>query len=642
MPLGYNGKILHVDLTAGTTSVEEPSWVFYRTYWGGGLLALKYLVSEIPAGCDPLGPENVLILAPSVITGAPYPGLSRFTVAAKSPLTGALGEAQAGGWWGPELKFAGFDAVVIRGRSPKPVYLWIHDGAAEIEDAAGIWRLDTADALAAIRERLGDRRIRVAGIGPAGEAMVPLANVLDEARHAASRAGLGAVMGSKNLKALACHGTAKLAFADPEKLKEMAKSFAERVHSNADTAQLHRYGTSQYYINAHHGGALPTRNWTEAQFPEADKVSHLPIDENLRVGQGACYACSVRCKPILEAKEPYPIDRRYGGPEFESMTAFSSVVGNSDVFAMCKATERCNALGLDTIGTGNVIAWAMECYEKGLLTREDTGGVEYRFGDVRTLLSTVEMIGRREGWGAVLGRGTTYAAKTVGRGTERYDMSVKGQGFAMHEPRSKFGLGYHFALSPIGADHIQAEHDGAFDPGLVGYTHKADKPSVFMEQIHPLGLLEAVPSLSEGPDKVRLFHYLNLHFSFMDSLDICVFTTAPVRITTFNEIPPLVEAITGWNTSLWEIMKAGERRMTLARVFNVKQGFTPKDDVLPERMFEPQPAGPQKGVAIDKVKFYEGIRLFYEMMGWDRETGIPTAGKLEELNLGWARKEIGI
>ncbi len=638
---GYNGKILHVDLTLGKMHVEEPSWVFYRTYWGGGLLALYYLLREVPVGADALGPENVLVLAPSVITGAPYPGLSRFTVAAKSPLTGAFGEAQAGGWWGPELKFAGYDAVVVRGRSPKPVYLWIHNGEAEILEAGDLWGMFTADALDAIRAKHGDRLIRVAGIGPAGERLVRLASVIDDGHHSAARTGMGAVMGSKNLKAIACRGTMKPEYADPERIKEMAKNFARLVSQNADTSQLHRYGTSQYFINANRGGALPTRNWTAAQFEGAEKVSHVPMDEELRVRQGMCYACSVTCKPILESDSPLKIDRRYGGPEFESMTSFSSIEGSDDLHVMAKATEMSNAYGIDSIGVGAAIAWTMECFERGLLTEEDTGGISYRFGDPQVILKTVEMIGKREGWGEVLGNGTTYAARLMGRGTEQLDMSVKGQAFAMHEPRSKFGLGYHFALSPTGADHIQAEHDGAFDPGLVGYTHKADRPSFFMEQTYPLGILEPVRSLSEGADKVRLFCYLNFHFSFMDTLDICVFTTAPVRITTFSDIPQLVEAITGWNTSLWEIMKVGERRMTLARAFNVKHGFSAKDDMLPDRMFEPQTSGPQKGIAIDRAKFSEGLRLYYEMMGWDRETGVPTAGKLEELNLGWVRPEIG-
>ena len=242
-----------------------------------------------------------------------------------------------------------------------------------------------------------------------------------------------------------------------------------------------------------------------------------------------------------------------------------------------------------------------------------------------------------EGFGAMLRLGSANAAKFIGRGTEQYSMSVKGQEFAMHEPRSKMGLAYHFALSPTGADHLQGEHDGCFDPNLVGYTHKADAPSFFMEQTHPLGILEPVPSLSAAQDKARLIFYLQHHFSFLDVLDWCLFTTAPVRITTFDEITQIVAAVTGWNVSFWEIMKAGERGVTMARCFNLKHGMTAADDYLPERMFTPAHTGPQDGSFIPRETFHEGIKLYYEMNGWDRQTGIPTEGKLVEMSLDWMR-----
>ena len=640
MPYGYSGKILHVNLTEGKTWVEEPSRTWYRTYMGGRNVALYYLLKGVPAGADPLGPENVLIFAPSVITGAPVSGLSRFTVAAKSPLTNAFGEAQSGGWWGPELKFAGYDAVIVYGKAPKPVYLWIHDGQVEIRDASRLWGTLTGETLVSIREEHDDSRIRVIGIGPAGENLVRFACVVDQARHSAGRCGLGAVMGSKNLKAVACRGTRRLEMADSDYIKSFARSFAERVSQNADTNQLHQYGTSNYYANANAGGALPTRNWNQAMFEGADKCDYQVSAPELTVDHDACYACAVRCKQVVKSESPYPIDPTYGGPEFETMTSFSAICGCDNVYAMCKAHEMCNANGLDTISTGATIAWAMECFEKGLITADDTGGFTTKFGDHEGMLKLIDMIVRREGFGDLLANGSAHAAKAIGRGTEALSMSVKGQEFAMHEPRSKMGLGYHFALSPTGADHIQAEHDGAFDPNLTGYTHEADAPSFFMEQTYPLGILEPVPSLSAAEDKARLFFYLQHHFSFMDVLDICVFTTAPVRITTFDEITKIVQAITGWNISFWEIMKAGERGVTLARCFNIKHGLTAKDDYLPERMFTPARKGPQDGSLIPKDVFYNGVRLYYEMNGWDSTTGIPTDGKLVELGLGWLCDEM--
>jgi len=640
MPYGYNGKILHVDLTEGKTWVEEPGRIWYRTYMGGRNIALYYLTKLIPAGADPLEPDNVMVFASSVITGAPASGLSRFTVAAKSPLTNAFGEAQCGGWWGPELKFAGYDAIVVYGKSPKPVYLWIHDGQVELRDADHLWGTLTGDTLKAIRAEHNDSKIRVIGIGPAGERLVRFACVVDQARHAAGRCGMGAVMGSKNLKAIACRGAKRLEMADPEYIKAFAKSFAQRVPLNADANQLHQFGTSNYYANANTGGALPTRNWNQAVFEGASRCDHQVIAQELTIDHDACYACAVRCKQVCKSDSPYPIDPTYGGPEFETMTSFSAICGCDNVYAMCKAHELCNANGLDSISTGATIAWAMECFDKGLLTAADTGGFVTHFGDHEGMLKMIDMIVKREGFGDLLANGSARAARAIGRGSEALSMSVKGQEFAMHEPRSKMGLGYHFALSPTGADHIQAEHDGAFDPNLTGYTHKADAPSFFMEQTYPLGILEPVPSLSADEDKVRLFFYLQHHFSFMDVLDICVFTTAPVRITTFDEITRIVQAVTGWNVSFWEIMKAGERGVTMARCFNIKHGLTAKDDCLPERIFTPAHGGPQDGSLIPKETFYNGLRLYYEMNGWDRTTGIPTDGKLVELDVAWLRDEI--
>ena len=633
MPYGYNGKILHVNLSNGEMRVEEPSVSWYRTYLGGRNVALYYALREIPADADPLGPENVMILAPSVITGASVPGLSRFNVAAKSPLTNAYGEAQAGGWWGPELKWSGYDAVVIYGKSSHPVYLWIHDGDAEIRAASHLWGTLTAECTVKIREDHGDSRIRVAAIGPAGENLVRFACVVDQGRHAAGRCGLGAVMGSKNLKAVACRGTQHQDVADPEYLKAFAKRFADQVPQNADTNQLHKFGTSNYFTNANAGGALPTRNWTQAVFEGAGNCDHRMIDEKMETDHDRCFACTVRCKRVVQAEEPYKIDPAYGGPEFETMTAFSAIVGCNDVYAMCKAHELCNANGLDTISTGATIAWAMECFERGLLTAADSGGFTTKFGDHEGMLKMVEMIAKREGFGDLLAEGSARAAQKIGRGTAQYSMSVKGQEFAMHEPRSKMGLAYHFALSPTGADHLQGEHDGAFDPDLTGYTHEADASSVFMQQIFPLGVLEPVPSLSAAADKVRLFFYLQHHFGFLDVLCICLFTTAPVRITTFDEITKIVQSVTGWNISFWEIMKAGERGVTMARCFNIKHGLTAKDDYLPDRLFQPVQGGPQEGSAIPRDDFDRGKKLYYEMNGWDGETGIPTKGKLIELNL---------
>lgn len=636
MPFGYNGRIAHVNLTDRTYRVEEPRESFYRTYLGGRGVAVHYLLREVPATADALSPENVLVIAPSVVTGGPVPGTSRFTVAAKGPLTGGYAEAEAGGYFGPELKAAGFDALVIYGRSEKPVYLFVQGGEIAFEDALDIWGTSTVEAQEGIRRVKGDPLIRVLDIGQAGENLVRYACVVTDGKHVAGRSGLGAVMGSKQLKAVAVRGRRRPEQAAPEALRAIAQDFARHFHENADDEQLNRYGTSQYFLNINKAGLCTTRNWQGGELPGAEKVAHEALHEELVVGSDSCYACSVRCKRVVQAKEPYDVDPSYGGPEFECMTSFSAILGCTDLHVMVKANELSNRYGLDSIATGASIAFAMECFERGILTPEDTGGIDLRFGNAEAVLPMVELIASRKGLGKLLGEGVARAAKSLGRGAERYAMHVKGQEFPMHDPRGKYGVGLAYAVSPTGADHLQHEHDGAFDPQLSGYSHQADVPSFFSQQSMALGVYEPVPSLSIGSPKVRLFAYLQHYWSMFNMLDLCIFTFAPVRYIKVNRIPEIVGAMTGWDVSLWELMKAGERGTTLTRVFNLKHGLTSADDRLPERMFEPLDSGAMKGAKLPREEFYQSIPIYYDMMGWDPKAGIPTSGKLAELGVAWA------
>lgn len=636
MPGCYNGRILRVDLSRGKWSVEEPGEGFYRQYLGGRALGLYYLLKELDPETQPFDEENIIIFAPSVVTGAPLPGLGRHSVLSKSPLTGGFAESEAGGFWGVELKKAGFDAVIVRGRASEPVYLWIKDGQVEIKSAKHLWGLDTGNVQQRIRMENGDDKIRVALIGKAGENLVRYAAVVNDLKHVNGRAGLGAVMGSKNLKGVAVRGTRSLEVADREKLQDLARFFGESFKKNADNNQLNQYGTSQYFINASHAGALPTRNFREGTFEGAEKVCHTEMYKKLTVGHEGCFACPVRCKTVCKSDGPIKIDPQYGGPEFESMTAFSALCGNDNLETMVKANELSNRYGIDSIATGASIAFAMECFEKGLITTEDTGGIELKFGNHEAILVLIEQIVNREGFGNLLAEGTKRMSEKIGRGSEKFAMHVKGQEFAMHEPRVKFGVGLAYAVSPTGGDHLQHEHDGAFDPALVGYTHESDKPSVFMEMVAPLGILRPVETLSIGVDKVRMFTYLQMYWSFFNSIEFCIFTFAPVRTFLVEQIPEIVKAVTGWNMSLWELMKVGERGITMARLFNLKHGLSAKDDYLPERSYEPLEKGALEGTRIPREEFASAIPMYYEMMGWDGETGVPTRGKLAELNILWA------
>ncbi|MBM4083515.1 MAG: aldehyde ferredoxin oxidoreductase, partial [Planctomycetes bacterium] len=374
MPNGYNGKILRVNLTDGKVWTESPDTLTYRRYVGGSALALYYLLKHLPKGVDPLGPGNLLVFTTSVICGQPIPGASRFTAAGKSPLTGAFGESEAGGWWGPELKKAGFDTILVQGRAPKPVYLWIHDGQAELRDASKLWGKVTGESHDAIKAEVGDDKARIAQIGPGAEKLVRFGCIINELRHANGRTGMGAVMGSKQLKAIAVRGTQKLPVGDEDGLKACQKWF--RSHYQRQPADMHDLGTPRLVTGLDADGILPTRNFIKGHFDKAQDIGAKRMKETMFVGAGTCYGCPIACKREVKVAEgPYQVDPRYGGPEYETLAAFGSLCEVSDLRAVAKANQICGECTIDTISTGACIAFAMECYERGILTTADTGGL---------------------------------------------------------------------------------------------------------------------------------------------------------------------------------------------------------------------------------------------------------------------------
>jgi len=626
MPYGYNGKILHVNLSTLKIKIEEPDEVFYRTYLGGGGIASYYLLKNLRPGTDPLGPENVLVFASNIISGLPIAGMTRYTVAAKSPLTGAFGEAEAGGFWGPELKFSGFDAVVITGKAAKPSYLWIHDGKVELRSAEKVWGLETGPAQEKIRGEVKDKRARVALIGPAGEKLVRFACVVNELKHANGRTGMGAVMGSKNLKAIAVRGTNKLEVKDLEKFHELSNYLAQLIGQHGPNKVLRKLGTSNLVMALNTQGILPTRNFHTGIFAGAEKISGEKMTETILKSEEGCYACAVRCKRAVEVLSgPYATTSLYGGPEYETLSSLGSLLCIEDLAAIAKGNELCNRYALDTISTGVAIGFAMECYENGILTKADTEGIEFSFGNPEAMLKGIEWIAfRKKGLGDLLADGVKSAAQKIGKGAEKYALHIKGQELPMHDPRGKTGQGLSFAVSPTGADHIEAPHDTPFAA-----------PGPMLGRIAPLGLLEAVPTLDFGPKKVRNYTYLQFVWSLYNSLGVCNFAAGPVWALPLNKLVEVVSAVTGWETSLWELLKVGERTVTMARVFNLREGFGRKDDTLPDRLFEPLESGPLQGKAIDRKEFEEALTLYYEAMGWDPKDGVPTRGKLAELNLFW-------
>jgi aldehyde:ferredoxin oxidoreductase len=617
MSLGYQGKILRVDLTTGKMAVEEPDEPFYRTYLGGWGLIAHYLLKELKPGIDPLGVDNMLIFATGVVTGVPMGGSGRNAVGAKSPLTGGFGEGDVGGFWGAELKRAGWDAIIFTGRAERPVYLWIKDDHAEIRDAAPLWGKKTAEVEAILKDELGDRSIRVTQCGVAGEKMVRFACVINDITRAAGRTGLGAVMGSKKLKAIAVRGSGRVEVADRDKVRKLATWLREH-YKEKWTGDLQKHGTDNGLASLSYTGGLPTRNFQEGSFEGAEKITGRTMTETILVGRDTCFACPITCKRKVKVTGRYEVDPIYGGPEYEAAAALGSCCGVDDLEAIAYGSQLCNACGLDTISTGTTIAWAMECFERGLLTAQDTGGLDLRFGNAKAMTALVEQIAYRQGFGDLLAEGCWRAAQKIGRGTEQYAMHVKGQEFPMHEPRIKFALDLGYATSPTGADHCHNIHD-------TGYATERG-----IARVKCLGILEPLPIEDLGPEKVRLAKYHIDWQVFRNCLGQCQFM--PYDMVQLNEI---IQAVTGWDSSIFELMKVGERGLAMARAFNYREGFTAKDDVAHWRISTPFESGPAEGVEVPAEDIAKAIELYYEMRGWDRDTGAPTAAKLYELGVGW-------
>ena len=612
-------KILHVDLGARTTRAEEIPEPTLRRYLGGGGLAAYLLLRDMPAGVDPLGPDNVLVFTTSIINGLSLSGTNRYTAAAKSPLTGGYGESEAGGWWAPELRAAGYDGVTVRGRAATPVYLWIKDGQVEFRDASAYWGKLSGEVQEGLEQELGDKRIRVLQTGISGERGVRFAAIVNQLKHFHGRCGLGAVMGAKNLKAIAVRGSKINSPVDKVGAKSTLTFFKEHYDRARD--RFHQTGTAGGLLNLEASGILPTRNFRDGSFEHAKAISGQKMAETILVNRGTCYACMVACKREVEVKE-LGVTPRFGGPEYESLAATGSLCGVGDLNALAKINQLLAQYVLDSISTGVAIAFAMECYEHGIITKADTDGVELVWGSAEAVEQMVHLIGRREGIGELLGEGVKRAAERLGRGSERFAMHVKGQELPMHDPRGKKSLALAYALSPTGADHMEAPHDPLYEG--------------FHPDGHPLGglgLIEPVKMLDLGPRKVRAYYYTQQVWSFYNSVGMCDFVGTPLNALGLEQFIGYVNSVTGWNMSLYELMKVGERSNTLARLFNCREGFTPADDVLPARMHEGIGNGALKGERVDPGQFLSARRLYYEMAGWDPDTGHPTAARLAELEV---------
>ncbi len=627
MPYGYSGKILHVDLSNQKIAVEEKDEAFYRSYLGGRGIGYHYLMQDVPIQTDPFSPENILVLATGVMTGAPLPAACRFAAVGKSPLTGTAGESEAAGFFGPELKMAGFDAVVFRGKAEKPVYLWVTAGKAQIKDASDLAEIGTREVEDAIRDEMGSKKIRVAQTGLAGMNRVRFANITNNLGHFNGRCGFGALMGSKNVRAVAALGTEKLEFQDPMFLRETAQHYAATFKNNPAGEALYVYGTTAFPEILSAAGALPVDNFRRSQLDDPTSVSGDTYNEMLLQKRRGCFACPIRCKRGIALEDPkYGVDSRYGGPEYETIAALGTNLNILDLKAIAKGNEICNRYCLDTISAGMTIAFACECFQEGIITKADTDGLELRFGDAGLMIQLLELIARREGFGDILAEGTARLAKKWGVVDAPCHLAVKGQEISMHDPRVKVGVGIGFAVSPYGADHMTAAHDNVF----------VDEKSFALNSVKPLGIYKPMPATEITAEKVRNYKILETFWRTLDALGLCVFGYAPRGVMPIDTMVKCVNAITGWEASLFELMRAGERGTMIARAFNSREGLSIHDDRLPQRLFEPKPDGANAGKNIFKEEdFNEAIRLYYDMIGCDPETGRPHRGKLLELGLEW-------
>lgn len=628
MPNGYAGRILHVDLTRETLTVEQPEPGFYRKYVGGSAMGLYYILREMAPGVDPLGPDNILTLMLSALTGAPISGQSRMSANAKSPLTHGIADSQSGGFFPAEMKGAGFDGLVIRGQASRPLYLYLHEGVAELRDAGHLWGKTTSEVDDLLKQELGDDKIEIAQCGIGGERLARIAAIMTMANRANGRTGLGAVMGSKRLKAVVVRGAGKKAtVADGTALSALARRGAGEIKDNADVNGLALYGTAGVVMPQNAMGTLPTRNYNEGTFEGAEPLSGEVMAETILTERDTCYACAIRCKRVVETEFlKQKVLPRFGGAEYETLACFGSYCGIDDLPAVSLANQICNEYGLDTIGTGATIAWAMECVKEGVLT-EDEIGIPLHYGNAEAMVRMTEMIAKREGFGAILGEGSERASRRLEKG-EEYLITVKGAEAPAHMPQAKRSLGLIYAVNAFGADHQSSEHDPMIESGATDQ---------YLERLSLLGIKERLEDRSLGRGKVEFAYATQKMYSFLDSGNLCQFVFGPAwNLYGPAETVEAVRAITGWEDfSIDEMQTIGDRRLAMLRVFNQREGLGRKDDKLPKKFFKALGGtGPTAGIALDPAEIEAAKDMYYELAGYDQDGNVQRE-RLQALGLEW-------
>jgi aldehyde:ferredoxin oxidoreductase len=625
----FTGRVLHVDLTTQDLWVEQPEEAFYRKYGGGSAMGLYYILKEMPRGADPLGPQNILTLFTGIPTGLAVSGQSRLTASAKSPISGGIGDSQCGGFFPAHLKFAGFDGIVIRGQSAKPVYLVVHGGQAELRPAEHLWGLQTGEVERLLKEELNDPKLEVLQTGPAGEKLVRMAALMNMSNRANGRTGMGAVMGSKRLKAVVAQGGAKLEAANRAFVTKMQRDGAKSLDQYPDVKGLGLNGTADVVAFQNSIGSLPTFNYNAGSFDGFESLCGDRMTDTILKERDTCFSCIVRCKRVVEAEYAgQHVDPLYGGPEYETIGTMGSYCGVSDLSAVALANQLCNQYGLDTIAAGATIAFAMECFENGLLTLQDTGGIDLHFGNAAAVPAMVEKIGKREGLGDLLAEGSARAARKLGPAAEALAVTVKNTELPAHIPHAKKSLGLIYAVNPFGADHQSSEHDPMIEEG--GLPH-------YYTRLAQIGVTEVQQPGSMTPAKIAFAYQGELFYSALDTYCLCQFVWGPSwQLYGPQDLANLLSAATGWDVTVAEILQVGERRLNMMRAFNAREGFTRKEDVLPKKFEKPMTGeGPSAGMAYPAADL-EGYKdIYYQLAGWDSATGNPTPARLAEIGLEW-------
>ena len=601
---GYQGKILRVDLTNEKITTEPLNKEWAKQFIGGKGLGARYLFEELKPGTDPLSPDNILSIWTGPLVGTLTPLTGRYVLVTKSPLTGTFLDSYAGGFFGSELKYTGFDGVIIKGKAKKLSYLWINDGKAEIRDAKNLAGKDTFKTEELVRKETGHKFTRVASIGPAGEKLGLISSVTSDITRNAARGGTGAVFGSKNLKAVAVKGSMGVEVQNIEEFTKMAKEMVLKdVVENPDHAGMITDGTPILVAMSNDAGILPTKNWRTGVFEDSKGIDSEAVKSRVLVRKKACFDCAIACGSYSKVNSGIFKGAATEGPEYETLGLCGSNCGIGNVEAVVKFVEDCDRLGLDSISAGNVVALAMDLYEKGVLTKKDTGGLNLKFGNEEAYAKMPSMIANRQAIGNILADGAKRAAKKIGKGAEKLTVEVKGMEYPAYDPRGTIGMALAYATSDRGACHLRAWPVAADAYGSQDPWSPEGKAAICVE------------------DQTRT----SVKWSFI----FCDFYSV-----NFPNMAKYYSAVTGVQSSEEHLRKVGRRIWNLTRAFNVREGFTRKDDTMPERMEkEPLPDGKPKGHVVPRADFEKMLSEYYKLWGWD-DQGRPTKKALDEAGLG--------